>query len=168
MALEGYFEYTCDNASGTTLFDSSGHGNNATVYTNDADAFWGQTLAGAEPFALTRGCTINSGVVIPRNQSDTSKDVQGNALQYPVGSGIINGLGNLYTFPTDTDLNVEIPAGDYTWAQIDALTDSPTLVKTKPTANQLSRLVVKKKLVETNITEFNNLTTYDNISTYNG
>ena len=168
MALEGYFEYTCDNASGTTLFDSSGHGNNATVYTSDAAAFWGQTLAGAEPFALTRGCTINSGVVIPRNQADQTKDVQGNTLQYPAGSGIINGLGNLYTFPTDTDLNVEIPAGDYTWAQIDALTDSATLVKTKPTTNQLSRLVVKKKLVETNITEFNNLTTYNNISTYNG
>lgn len=165
-SLAGVAEYLCNQGGGTTLYDSSGNGNNAAITTTDAISLWNSSTY-FEPYALTRGCSIVGGVVIPRNEINKTLDVQGNTLQYPAGSGLPNNLSNTSLYiPANYHINKNIPAGWYTFAQLDALVDTDYLVITK-TASSINNILVKKQyylasgiidfLTDTLVSAFNRL-----------
>lgn len=140
--IEGYFKLRYKEGSGNDVFDISGNGNHFTATTNPID--W-NSFEDDEPLEYINGFTNNSGVVVLGLDALTT-DAQGNAIQYPRGSGIISVLPINYEVPENLELNEIIPSGTYTWAQLDALTESENLIKTKANATTISQLIVKKNL----------------------
>jgi len=75
--------YHCNERAGTTGYDSSGNGNNLTLSGPITEATFHATDSGitSNPFNVVGG-SIVGGVRIPRDESDITKDVQGNVLEY--------------------------------------------------------------------------------------
>jgi len=70
-----------NHASGTTAFDSSGNGNDGTLQ-NGAAFVVDNTLPPEADRLNLDGYTDDSGVLIPRDESDPTNDIDGNPLQY--------------------------------------------------------------------------------------
>ena len=128
-----------------TLFDFSGNGNNGTITGAVLATFWGSNSDEAFPYDLTLGATLyqkDSDSTIMPICFNTSQVIAGFTRLgwFPAGSGILRGLTNTYTIPVDAALNVHIPAGDYTFAQIAALTPTDYLKRTDSSANNITLL----------------------------
>jgi|14BtaG_2_1085337.scaffolds.fasta_scaffold01411_8 hypothetical protein len=70
-----------NHASGTTAYDSSGNGNDGTLQ-NGAAFVVDNTLPPEADKLNLEGYTDDSGVLKPRDESDPTKDIDGNPLQY--------------------------------------------------------------------------------------
>jgi len=74
-------QYNLNHASGTTAYDSSGNGNHGTLK-NGAAFVVDNTLPPEADKLNLEGYTDDSGVLKPRDESDPTKDIDGNPLQY--------------------------------------------------------------------------------------
>ena len=74
-------QYNLNHASGTTAYDSSGNGNDGTLQ-NGAAFVVDNTLPPEADKLNLEGYTDDSGVLKPRDESDPTKDIDGNPLQY--------------------------------------------------------------------------------------
>jgi len=74
-------QYNLNHVSGTTAYDSSGNGNDGTL-TNGAAFVVDNTIPHTEDKLNLEGFTDDGGVLKPRDESDPSKDIDGNPLQY--------------------------------------------------------------------------------------
>ncbi len=105
----------CDESSGTTSYDSSGNGNDGTIVATTISTFHDSSANGQYSFQNEVGYTLSGSVYVPRDELNTSRDVQGNALQYtgqashdPIISspcGTFDGTGDVITYG-DTGLLV--------------------------------------------------------------
>jgi hypothetical protein len=143
---------------GSTVYDLSGNNRVAT-----ASGTYSWRNEGNYPYHYLHGFTLSGSKIVPAKLSLAS-DADGNAIQYPSGYGIVNGLADLYTVPTNTDLNSKIPAGDKTWSNIDGLTESKYLLKTK-SGSKITSLIVKKKMSES-LQSYSRNTNYSRTTSY--
>lgn len=112
--LQGH--YKCDENDIITSFDSSGNGNDGikTNVTLSTFAYENSDV----PFSYQNevGFTDSSGTLIPRDESDTANDVQGNPLQYsgkaPHDAALIN--SNCATFDGVDDFVSLLPSNTFT------------------------------------------------------
>jgi hypothetical protein len=76
---DGVFQYNDDYSTGTVAIDSSGNNNDGTLVNSPT---W--TTDSALPFSHLNqnGYTDDSGLLLPRDESDPTKDTDGNPLQY--------------------------------------------------------------------------------------
>ncbi len=74
-------QYNLNHASGITVYDSSGNGNHGELR-NGASFVVDNTLPPEADRLNLDGYTDNSGVLIPRDESDQTNDIFGNPLQY--------------------------------------------------------------------------------------
>lgn len=140
--LVGYWKHHYKESTGNVIFDTTGNENHLTATTNNIN--W-NSYYGDYPAEFINGFTNNAGLIV-LGLDDLSTDVQGNAIQYPVNSGFIDGTSNEVVIPVHLELNTIIPSGDYSWQDIDDLVESDNIIKNKPNATTISRLIVKKNL----------------------
>lgn len=140
--LVGYFKFHYKEGFGNTVYDVSGNGRNLSR--TDTDNINWNSFYGDYAAEYDLGFTINEGVIVLGIESGLT-DAQGNPIQYPSGSGFVDGLSAKVRIQVNEDLNEYIPSGDYSWAEIDALVESENIIKTK-TGSQITSLIVKKKL----------------------
>ena len=81
LILSDGTQYNLNHASGTTAYDSSGNGNDGTLQ-NGAAFVVDNTLPPEADKLNLEGYTDDSGVLKPRDESDPTKDIDGNPLQY--------------------------------------------------------------------------------------
>jgi hypothetical protein len=140
--LEAYM----NNQNGLKVFNSLGDVDgdilNATLAT-----FWSIKSDYPEPYALTKGVTMyynsSDGTYIAIC-GDNDKTITNYTKlgYYPAGSGMIEGLPNIVTIPTDSDINKVINLGDTTYATLAAIVNNKYIQLTK-TTHSISRLIVK-------------------------
>lgn len=103
--------------------------------------FWGTKLNGLEPIPYTDGCSFYKTPTgepfplmyyngLPTNNTNVTLNLT-KLGDFPANSGISEYLPNVYSIPFDPDLNLIIPKGDYTFAQLMALVPSDYLQLTK-------------------------------------
>lgn len=108
-------QYHCNEEAGTISYDSSGNGHHLALTNITASTFHAVDVGVDNPADLA-GFTETSGVIIPRDESDTVNDVLGNAIEFTgeapnpgqaVGSPCLtfNGTNNYVSFssPFDND-----------------------------------------------------------------
>jgi len=139
--LTDKFEYVFNHGQGAIVYDISGNGNNGTITNAVLSTFWGSNSDEAYPYDLTLGATLyqkDSDSTIMPICFDTSQVITGFTRLgwFPAGSGILRGLVNKYNIPVSVP---GMPAGDYTEAEIRALTTSTNIIKTE-TTNTISLL----------------------------
>jgi len=102
---------------------------------------------------LTLGATIYTADSAPTDTSlwiyvcgDNTLTITGyTKLAYFSNSGILKGLPNLYTIPTNTDIQAAgLTTGDQNFAYFDGLVASVYLLITKAT-NYIIRIIARKK-----------------------
>lgn len=157
--------YYCFENSQDLIYDSSGQNNHLTV--NGTKTTIRDGRYDGEAYAYTRGFSVNGSDIIVPDDSNPGFDIDGNELTHPPESGIIDILPNTYVIPVDPSLNEVVSEGEYSWQQLDDLPEGAYLSKTKDNTNQINRFVVKKKLVENLVSEYNNSTEYNNLTEYN-
>lgn len=74
--------YKCDESSGATAYDSSGNAHHGTINNANLTTFHSTNINIPFSYQNEFGYTDNSGVLIPRDESNISKDAAGNNLQY--------------------------------------------------------------------------------------
>ena len=72
----------CDEGDGTTAYDSSGNGNDGTITNATLSTFHDETENTDYSFQNRIGFSESGGILIPRDESDTSRDVQGGSLDH--------------------------------------------------------------------------------------
>jgi hypothetical protein len=142
--------------------DVTGNNNHASISATNLATFKTGKI-NAYPYHYNHGFSFNGTDVIPALLDGTA-DAQGNTIQYPIHSGIIDGLPNNYVIPVNADLNEIIPSGAKTWAELDAL-NSPQIVKTK-SGSAITKMVVKKKMSNTGLSTYTRDTNYTRETTY--
>jgi len=131
-------------------YDVSGNGNHLTQSSTDL-ASLKSGKANIYPYHLFKGFSFDGADVVCALE-DESADAQGNAIQYPKGSGIIDGLPNQYVVPEFYPLNLILSAGNYNYAAIDALVESENIEKTK-SGSAISNLTIKQDLPNIQLSE---------------
>lgn len=74
--------YKCDEAAGATCYDSSGNGLNGTITNATLSNFHSTNINVNYSFQNEVGYSVSGSTLIPRKESDITKDVSGNNLQY--------------------------------------------------------------------------------------
>jgi hypothetical protein len=139
--VKNHFTWILNHGQGAVIYDISGNGNSGTITDAVLSTFWGSNSDDSIPYDLTLGATLyqkDSDQTIMPICFDTSQAITGYTRlgYFPAGSGILRGLPNKYTIPVSVP---GMPAGDYTEAEIRALTPSNNIVKTENT-NTISLL----------------------------
>ena len=78
--LEAFFK--CEEEDGSTAYDSSGNGVHGAITDVTLETFHAESMEAPHSWSNEVGYTETSGVVIPRDESDTDKDVLGNDLEF--------------------------------------------------------------------------------------
>lgn len=144
----GAFECFFNHKNGLNCYDKLG--TLTGLFSRTTTQLWSNTTEFVEPYFATKGTTIYTANSNPTDialwkfisGSETSQIIAYYTKlgYFAAGLGVLKGLLNTYTIPTDA----EIPAGDYTFAELDALTQTDELRIIK-TANNISNLLVRKK-----------------------
>jgi len=148
----GQFECFLNHKNGLNCFDKLG--TLTGLFSINTTQLWSNTTEFIEPYFATKGTTIYTANSNPTDVSlwifisgsETSQAISNYTKlgYFPVNSGILKGLINEYTIPTDAEINAEIAAGDYDFAELDVLVAAPELQIAK-TANNISQLIVRKQ-----------------------
>lgn len=98
-----YRFYRCDEQSGSTAYDSSGSGNHGTIES-------GITHSTQDTISYQNnvGYTLSGSVYIPRDESQPTKDVLGNSLQYSGRSQYYGKLVNSNCLYLQTGAEIEM------------------------------------------------------------